>query len=172
VQIVHPEATDPLNLTKEAIRLRDERNYSSKHNNYNVAYDEVWVVFDFESPNSDNWPKANEAMRLPEASGLFFASSAPCFEYWLLLHVAYTTAQLLNCDAVTTELKRHWGEFSESAIPSVDFINKLPVAVKGAKQCRKYHIQAAGNKYPSTEVDLLAIKLNAAALEEDQFSLD
>jgi hypothetical protein len=45
--------------------------------------DEVWAVFD-----RDEHPRYAEAIRLSEDAGVKVGRSNPCFELWLILHVA------------------------------------------------------------------------------------
>lgn len=47
----------------------------------NLAFDEVWCVYDV-----DDHPKLNDARQLAAAHGIDLAISNPCFELWLLLH--------------------------------------------------------------------------------------
>lgn len=72
----------PLTLVtaaKERKRLVESE--ARKARDANLAYDEVWCVFDV-----DEHPKLKEAQNLARAHGISLAVSNPCFELWLVLH--------------------------------------------------------------------------------------
>lgn len=77
-----PGAGVPLTLVDEAIRRRDDAGQrAAEEKDQNLAYDEVWCVFDV-----DDHPKVKQAREKALAEGLAVAVSNPCFELWLLLH--------------------------------------------------------------------------------------
>jgi hypothetical protein len=170
VQILHPEGTDPLTLTQEAMQLRDERKRKARRG-FAIAYDEVWVVFDLEKPHDERRRLAVTAMALKEAAGIKFALSDPCFEYWLLLHEEYTTAPFIDCDKVVERLQQHWEDYEKGLMPAAGFLEKLPTAVLRAERCRKHHETCRGDGNPSTQVDILARHLNSATRSHHQFKL-
>ncbi len=170
VQILHPEGTDPLTLTRDAVRIRDARIEQARRGAV-IAYDEVWVVFDLEKTHDQRRKLAVEAMKLKEAEGIRFASSDPCFEFWLLLHVDYTTTSFEDCDQVIKRLKRHWKNYSKGQSPTAEFLGKIPVAVTRAEHCRNYHNNSGGDGNPSTKVDVLVRHLNSATRSHLQFKL-
>jgi RloB-like protein len=170
VDIEHPEGTDPIVLTQHAITRRDERRAQAARGAA-VEYDEVWVVFDLEKTHDQRRRQAQQAVSLGEASGIRFARSDPSFEYWLLLHVEYTTASFTKCSQVIARLKPHWNGYSKGSTPSPEFLEKVPRAVSGAEKCRKYHEDSDGDGNPSTYVDLLVRSLNGATRRHLQFRL-
>ena len=56
-------------------------------------FDEVWCVFDVDERDEEVRRLRTELNRLRRKTkkGVHAAVSAPCFEYWLLLHFAFTT---------------------------------------------------------------------------------
>lgn len=60
-----------LEVEAEARRAEDD----------NIAYDEVWCVFDV-----DEHPNMNDAQQMALSNNIQLAVSNPCFELWLLLH--------------------------------------------------------------------------------------
>jgi len=170
VEILHPEGTDPITLTKKAIELREARRKSAKKG-FAIAYDEVWVVFDLEKPHDERRKLALQAMGMKEATGIQFAVSDPCFEFWLLLHGEYTTSSFPDCDAVMKRLEKHWPAYSKAHPPSLLFLEKLPVAVTNSQCCREHHATSGVDGNPSTKVDILARSLNAATRSHLQFQL-
>jgi hypothetical protein len=170
VEILHPEGTDPITLTKKAIELRETRRKSAKKG-FAIAYDEVWVVFDLEKPHDERRKLAVQAMGMKEATGIRFAVSDPCFEFWLLLHGEYTTSPFPDCDSVMKRLEKHWPAYSKGHPPSLPFLEKLPVAVTNAQRCREHHTTSGGDGNPSTKVDILAKSLNDATRSHLQFQL-
>ena len=110
-------------------------------------------------------------MGMKEATGIRFAVSDPCFEFWLLLHGEYTTSSFPDCDSVIKRLEKHWPAYSKGHPPSLPFLEKLPVAVTNAQRCREHHETSGGDGNPSTKVDILAKSLNAATRSHLQFQL-
>lgn len=62
--------------------------------------DQVWVIYDRESPQK--YPDAlhKEAYSLALKSGVKVAISNVCFEYWLLLHLSSSAPAMSNCDTL------------------------------------------------------------------------
>jgi hypothetical protein len=170
VEILHPDGTDPITLTNKAIELRDSRKKAAKKG-LTIAYDEVWVVFDLEKPHDERRKLAVKAMAIPEAAGIRFAISDPAFEFWLLLHEEYTTSPFADCYEVIIRLEKHWAGYSKGQTPPLEFLEKMPIAVQHAQQCREHHETCAGDGNPSTKVDLLAKTLNSATRSHLQFKL-
>jgi hypothetical protein len=170
VEILHPEGTDPMTLTREAIRIRDARKDAARTGPA-IAYDEVWVVCDLEKPHDQRRKIAVEAKKLGEAEGIKFALSDPCFEFWLLLHKEYTTAPIANCDRVIKKLEPHWLDYSKGLSPNPEFLEKIPTAVTNAERCRKHHETSGGDGNPSTQVHILVQQLNSATRSHLQFKL-
>lgn len=170
VDIDHPEGTDPVTLTKRAIELRNRRRREAK-NGFKIPYDEVWVVFDLEQAYDERRRLADQAKSLKEAKDIHFASSDPCFEYWLLLHEKYTTAPLVDCAAVIELLKTHLPGYAKGFLPSSEFLEKIPQAVNHAERCRKHHKDTNSDGNPSTNMDMLVRCLNEATRKHLQFRL-
>jgi hypothetical protein len=98
VEIAHPGRTDPVGVVKAAV---------SQQRNFEVVY----CVVDRDS--HANWERAIDMARgHPKVQMI---RSFPCFEFWLLLHFAYTRAGfapaggLSAADQVVRELKRRPG---------------------------------------------------------------
>jgi hypothetical protein len=169
VTIVHPEGTDPLTLVDEAINRLEERSRLAKKSDAIVPYDEVWVVFDLESPHNVRRDQARAAKERGLERGIKFAPSDPAFEFWLLLHETYTTRPFADCDEVIRQLKAYYPGFTKTQTPDAALLAKLPNAVVHAERCRKHHADSAGDGNPSTDVDLLVRNLNEATREANRF---
>jgi len=169
LEVIHPEGTDPITLTKKAIKLRDARKKADPEK----SYDEVWVVFDLEKQHDERRSQARDARNIRGARGIKFSESDPSFEYWRLLHEkdAYTTKFFPDCTAVYKELIKHCPTYSKSEHPSSETLSKIPLAVKNALKSRKYHQHSGGNGNPSTNVDLLVRSMNGATRKNLQFTL-
>lgn len=75
---------DPLALVEEAARRREKaRREAERSADPDLAYDEVWCVFDV-----DQHARLSAARALAAKHGIHLAVSNPCFELWLLLHFA------------------------------------------------------------------------------------
>ena len=136
------------------------------------SFDQVWAVIDTDvAVRNGFW---NDAVQLAEARGVKLAHSTPCFEFWLLLHIAgFTTrADLVNGDAAKKAVKEALGrEYSTNAAVAravfPDFVDHWPQAVIHAERVRRHH-DAAGTPLPanpSTDVDCLLRALNDSAPE-------
>ena len=66
-------------IAKEKKRAAGE--VASRERDDNLAYEEVWCVFDI-----DAHPNVGEAQEMARDNGIRLAISHPCFELWLLLH--------------------------------------------------------------------------------------
>jgi RloB-like protein len=72
----------PLTLVRAAKKRKVQaEKEASKAGDDNIAYDEVWCVFDV-----DEHPNLNDAQQMASANDIKLAISNPCFELWLLLH--------------------------------------------------------------------------------------
>lgn len=91
------DKTTPVQLVELAIK--DKKN--------NPENDIYWVVFDRESVNKYSHVLHLKAKKEAEKNGINIAISNICFEYWLLLHLKYTTAFYENYDDLikNSELK-------------------------------------------------------------------
>jgi hypothetical protein len=169
IQVIHPEGTDPITLTRAAVKLRSQRKKKEPDN----PFDEVWVVFDLEKQHNERRAQAQQARNVSGAREIKFIESDPSFEYWRLLHEknGYTTKFLPDSDATLKELKKHCPAYTKSEIPDSHVLNNIPLAVKRAKQGRKYHKESGGNGNPSTNADLLVRSMNSATRKHLQFTL-
>lgn len=94
------EHTDPLHLVKDAKRIKDES-----------PNDEVWVVYDLESPLSRNIKGEHApAWQNARISKIKIALSCISFEAWILLHHTYTTKGFLNSNELEKHIKREFDQ--------------------------------------------------------------
>ena len=166
VEIVHPEGTDPISLTRYAIGRKVERERLGRHG-IGVRYDEIWVVFDLEGMHDPRREQAKSAMNMKEARSIRFAQSDPSFEYWLILHFENTHAPLSDSKDAENRLRRrqNWPDYEKACIPPESVIEKIPCAIRNTKQCRAFHETAGGDGNPFTDVDFLVEELNSATRE-------
>jgi hypothetical protein len=169
VFVHHPEATDPKNLTDEAIRLSKAQKRKAR-DGFVVAYDEVWVVYDLEKPHDERRRLHKGQKDKQRAHGVRVATSDPCFEFWLLLHHRYTTRAFADCDEVMKALKKMLPTYKKAAEIPDSVLALTPVAVEHAERCRKHHKESGGDGNPSTDVDFLVRALNGAASDAFQFN--
>ena len=177
---------DPTALAKEALRLRDERREQLRNHQLSITktgdFDEIWIVFDTDVLTPK---KRSEGIAFAESQGIKIAYSEPCFEFWLLLHATYTTAQMAECKDVIPFLAKHLGwkkysregkKASEVSVMMEPVVQKeiIQQAVKHAQQVRQNHIE--GNTpfpaNPSTDVDLLMTAINASVGPSNKFLKD
>jgi hypothetical protein len=134
-----------------------------------AKFDHVWAVVDTDvAVRNHIW---NDVHRLAFAKKVKLAHSTPCFEYWLLLHIRFTTrADLVDCDgakrAVKHALRREYSTNEQTArdvLPTL--LSKWPEAVSHAEKVRHYHQSASTPQppNPSTDVDRLVRAMNDSA---------
>lgn len=174
---------DPRALADEALRLATERKQKSKAKKLGInrleSFDSIWIVFDTDVLNSQ---KRHDGIAYAHSEGIHVAYSEPCFEYWLLLHGKFTTAQMPKCKDVLPYLKEvfGWESYARDGkkadaveallAPLIEKI-KLRQAGKNAQQVRTYH-EKADTPFPanpSTDVDQLLITINAAVSPANKF---
>ncbi len=169
LEVVHPDATDPVTLVDEAVRLRDERARNAKRGN-GVRYDEVWVCFDLEHTHDERRGLARRARERARAKKIKVAESDPCFEYWVFLHFAYSTAPADGCALYEGRVREQVPAYTKSYAFTDSDLSRVPDAVERARQCRK-HREETGAVTPSTDVDHLVLVLNDNASESLRFRL-
>jgi RloB-like protein len=80
--VVDHEHGVPLTLVQRAKDSKAEADrQAARERDDNVAYDEVWCVFD-----TDEHPNLDRACQMARDNDIEVALSNPCFELWLLLH--------------------------------------------------------------------------------------
>lgn len=133
------------------------------------SFDHVWAVLDTDvAARKKEWPLV-EAFAAKKKVNV--AQSTPCFEFWLILHLLYTTrSDLLDGDCAKDALKELVGhdcstdeDLTRHVISS--FVTRWPHALRHAATVRKHHIAAGSSKpsNPSTDVDRLVAALNFSA---------
>jgi hypothetical protein len=141
--------SDPLSVVNFAIEtFRREREFDrvycvfdrDRHTTYSAALDKV------------------KRTRLGKGSKIFAIPSVPCFEFWLLLHFAYTTRPFdapagdSICAKVIEELMNHLPAYRKGDQDIFNKIqDKLDNAITNARSVEQYH-QTSGTDNPSTLV--------------------
>jgi hypothetical protein len=161
VVVLHASVTDPMNMVKEAARIRDEQAELSKRA-ITVPFDEVWVVFDSEAQNHPRQEQIRPAVELATHKGIETVISVPSFEFWLLLHYTYTTASFADGEAVSAALRKFIPDYEKTNLPMKDLLSKIADAVKHAHRCNDHWKQCGGDRNPSTQVERLVESMNGA----------
>lgn len=94
--------------------------HAKKRQKEDGDFDRVYCVFDKDQHST--YEQAKSDINNARPSNCFFAvTSVPCFEYWLLLHFAYTTKPFAPsgartaADEVISELKQHIPDYQKGA---------------------------------------------------------
>jgi RloB-like protein len=105
--------------------------------------DECWAIFDVEWPQ--NHPHLREAIALAERNGVRIAVSNPCFEVWLILHLADHTAFLdtSTADRVSRSLDSRPGKNID---PDV-YLPHRALATERARRLAARHVKN-GTSFP------------------------
>ncbi len=155
IRIVHPSRTDPLGIVEEALKQR-------------ARWDEVHCVFDRNGHH--NFDAALQ--RAGSHAGVVVVPSYPCFEYWFLLHFAYTRSPFMAvgtksaCDRVNDALRQHAGmsDYDKGGVDGLfgRFLleGRLSVARDNAQKAVT-DAQAVGELNPSTRMHLLIDRIEA-----------
>lgn len=168
IEIVGEGIGDPRRLAEAAIEHRKARRRAAKKNKVGFMkapdFDEVWIVFDTDVIKPG---KFADGVAFAEANGVKLAHSTPCFEFWLLLHLLYTTAPMPKCVDVIPRIEAETGEsYAKTPETTRELVKALIGCYKKAHQhagrIREHHT-AAGTPppaNPSTEVDRLIESLD------------
>ncbi|QQD77095.1 RloB domain-containing protein [Curtobacterium sp. YC1] len=133
--VVEMVGASPLTLVEAA---REAKRVASSE------VDSYWCVFDVESP--DSHPYLKEAAIMARDNGIRLAISNPCFEVWLILHLAAQNAYLTTDEAVHRR-----SELDGSSDKHVDadlYMPRRGDAVRRAQSLRKRHA-GDGTQFPS-----------------------
>lgn len=173
VVVVPGDASDPRHVVNSAAkRVKDHARRARKGTlavDEPQKYDHVWAVIDTDvAVRNGIW---GDVKQLAAKKKINLAHSTPCFEYWLLLHLKYTTRTDLKDGmaakrAVKKELGQDYSTNEETARKAMQlFIPHWPEAVKHGGLVRQYHANGGtpDPANPSTEVDRLVETLNDAA---------
>jgi hypothetical protein len=157
------DASHPLHVIATAVRIAAERKIEMKKHRENqsfckTSFDHVWAVIDTDVAVRDGiWDQVKAAA---DTGNVTLASSTPCFEYWLMLHLNYSTAPIEGGAAAKAALKTAGFDCASQATAAVSvpqLIHHWPQAVKHAVRVRKHHFsgRTPDPANPSTAVDLL-----------------
>jgi len=176
IKVQPGDASDPRHVIETAAREAKEQERKARKGLLGLTdplrFDQVWAVIDTDvAVRMGSW---NDVQQLARARKVSLAYSTPCFEFWLLLHLAgFTTrSDLHNGAAAKSAVKEALGrdystnrDIAKEAIGS--FIAKWPEAVGHAEAVRLYHQRACTPLpcNPSTEAYRLARALNDSAPE-------
>lgn len=131
--------------------------YARDHCDYR-DFDETWCVVDVDHYETDG-QKITAASAVAAKAGIRLAVSNPCFEYWLLLHHAYTDAPFPRCDAVESRLCGYMPSYNKTALQFSDFADGVDEAITRAK--RRDPSGTAYKLNPSSGVWVLVESLRA-----------
>lgn len=163
---------DPQKLVEYALSLRETRRREARNGTLSLSkamdFDEIWIVFDTDVPLAHG--RLQAGLTKAAAKKIHAAHSTPCFEFWLLLHKAYTTAPMPKCaDAIVrlaSNLPRRYSKNGQDAARVVaPLFDGLDTAMTNAKKIRLHHAAAATPPpaNPSTEVDQLISSIRRTA---------
>lgn len=172
IEVLGAGKGDPRRLAESALEERKQRRKDAKQGRLALSkapdFDELWIVFDTDAPLEQG--RYHDGVGFADAKGVRCAESTPCFEFWLLLHLEFTTAPMARFADVKPKLERMLGcpyaknseESAERIPPLLDHLKK---ASERAEQVRAHHQQAGTPRpaNPSTEVDKLIDSIKEAA---------
>ncbi len=164
---------DPKVLAERALEEQRKRKLNARKGLLSIAqveaFDQLWIVFDTDALKSD---KLHNGISFAKSNGVRYAQSTPCFEFWLLLHLHFTTAPMADCAEVIKWLEKVLGrKYSkkrgnfENLIPQFVTEERIQNAIKNTQLVRRHH-KSALTQFPcdpSTDVDFLVGALTQTA---------
>jgi hypothetical protein len=149
----------PEHVLALAVELRDaDRRAARASGDRRDAYDETWIVVDLDR-------HANLAQTLLDAParGISAAVSVPCFEVWLVLHLADRRAAYPSAKAAKADWRSLTGQAGADTA-KLDGLTALALDRADAL-CGRHEADGIGrlDRNPSTEVGTLIGRMCAAA---------
>jgi RloB-like protein len=120
--------------------------------------DQFWVVLD-----TDRWTQGEHvvgfrrAIKEAEDAGFRVAVTNPCFELWLLLHVADPPATIESVEQLVTALRDACGSYSKSRVPIDALMPGVEAAIVRAETLDTG--KSGWPQKPGTQVHLLVREL-------------
>jgi hypothetical protein len=148
IRITSSDGTDPVSIVRytESVLARER-------------FDRAYCVFDRDGHS--NYEEALQIVRTCQSgrAGLLRAiTSVPCFEIWLLLHFAYSSApfnkagKLSACDQVLRELRKHIAEYGKGLPGLYGLVSQnTQRAITHAERLVAHNLQTRSNN-PATLV--------------------
>ncbi len=142
----------PINVVERAKKL-----YRTEQRN-GIPFDRVYCVFDKDTHYTYE-PALQEVENAKPKATFFAINSVPCFEFWLLLHFAYTTQPFYGTEGaksaggqVLDELKKYIADYAKGDHGHFErLIGQLPQAIQHSKRALK-EANANGTGNPTTLV--------------------
>jgi hypothetical protein len=126
------EGLDPKSVVELAVKRKAENARDVKRGEAAV-FDAIWCVLDMEGC-ANRPPTADAAKDQARHHRILLVWSAPCFEFWYLLHFEYTSAPFANCDAVIQRLKQHLPDYEKSGEYSEILDDLTQTAIDNARK--------------------------------------
>ncbi|HED6586664.1 TPA: RloB domain-containing protein [Campylobacter coli] len=145
INIISSKNPSPLQVVKFAKEKSEE-----------YFYNKIYCVFD-----KDTHSNFNEAKQKCEQCNFEAIISNPCFEFWILLHFAYTTKSFdanSPCrELINNDLKKHIKDYTKNYNFTNIIKQNLDIAIANVQKVNK---EAENNNYISsyTFMDKLALK--------------
>jgi len=164
IEIVRSGGVPKSNVEQAVSMKRAAQREAKGQRDANLAYDEVWCVFDV-----DEHPHLAEALDQAQANAIHVALSNPCFELWIFLHFQDQRAHIER-HKLQSACRQHLPGYSKVAAYA-ELQPRYGEAIRRAVALANWQEQQ-GRKHanPSTGVHLLTERLRnlgkAALLRE------
>jgi RloB-like protein len=146
IVIGDPDGNDPVSIVQyaEAELMREP------------DYDRAYCVFDRDGhSNYESALRRAAESQFGKSGRLHAIPSIPCFEVWLLLHFAYSTAPFNSADAVVRQLRRSFPEYAKGYQRCFEHLTeKLETAIAHATRLEAHNLDA-GSDNPATRMHQL-----------------
>lgn len=174
IKVIPSTRPDALNVIRKAVEEQKAHTLKIRRGELPIKmpakFDHVWAVIDTDVlTDPQKWA---EVVKSANDKKVKLAYSTPCFEFWLLLHLEYTTrSDLIDCNAAKAAVKAclHPTPYStvrkEASHAIGSLVPKYKDAIKHAQRVREHHkqIQTPEPANPSTAVDTLLSAILEAA---------
>jgi hypothetical protein len=140
------KAGQALQLVRNTIRLRNERQRRARKGE-DIAFDEVWCVFDREAANEPHG--FGEAVQLADTETLLLAISNPAFEYWYILHFRETNRSFQHAQELKDALRTHIPGYRENMDVFEQIQSMTAIAIERAERCIEQHPDYPHDRFPN-----------------------
>lgn len=121
--------------------------------------DQIWIVID-----KDGYTKHRETFLLAAKANINIAFSSAAFEFWILLHLRFTTKGFVKSEEIISEIERSFPYTKNDRSIYTRTRDNLKTAIENAQKVRKHHTDINPHKTPYqltpyTDVDELVLDI-------------
>lgn len=132
ISFANGDDTDPCRLVKSLVNAIEKKGIDLK------SGDRAFCIFDVDTNPQKN-KQIMDAKKLAIENGIEIITSAPCFEFWFLLHCEYTASYFDN-KQIIERLKKYYPNYEKTTNIYPKIKDNTSVAINRAKKLEKFQI--------------------------------